>query len=149
MQRRTFLAAFAAALAAPRIATDQGRAGTLKMAANPEVTVRSRGVMEKCTYCVQRIRQAQNTAEVQGRLSIPLLVEFPGFADGTSLTLGTMHAYDFFRRLIEETGARRQVTAMIESRLAAARDALAGLDLEPEGRLFLEGLIDELWERER
>jgi len=53
------------------------------------------------------------------------------------------------RRLIEETGARRKVTAMVESRLATARDALAGLDLAPEGRLFLEGLIDELWERER
>jgi uncharacterized protein (UPF0276 family) len=47
----------------------------------------------------------RNTAEVQGRLSVPLLVEFPGFADGTSLTLGTMHAYDFFRRVVEETGS--------------------------------------------
>ena len=47
----------------------------------------------------------RNTAEVQGRLSVPLLVEFPGFADGTSLTLGTLHAYDFFRRVVEETGS--------------------------------------------
>jgi uncharacterized protein (UPF0276 family) len=46
-----------------------------------------------------------NVAEVQRRLSIPLLVEFPGFADGTSLTIGKMHAYDFFRCVVEESGS--------------------------------------------
>lgn len=62
------------------------------------------------------------------------------------------------RRVIEETGARATVTRMIADRLQAARAGLAelaelaeidGFGLDPDGLLFLEGLIDYLWEREQ
>jgi len=40
---------------------------TLKNQLNPDVTVRSRGIMEKCTFCIQRIRRTTMEADKDGR----------------------------------------------------------------------------------
>jgi len=61
------------------------------------------------------------------------------------------------QRILVATGARARVTEMIAERLDAARTALDGLfdglggepGPAPEGRLFFEGLLDDLWEREK
>jgi len=42
----------------------------MNWAYNPDVTVRANGVMEKCSFCTQRIREAQNRAALEGRREV-------------------------------------------------------------------------------
>ena len=56
-----------------------GKSPTEKMMMNPEVTVRARGVMEKCTYCVQRIQHARISARTEHQKG---LRETPAIREG-------------------------------------------------------------------
>jgi len=51
----------------------------LKMAKNPEVTVRMRGVMEKCTFCLQRIESAKITQKAKAGASGDVVVPTDSF----------------------------------------------------------------------
>lgn len=46
-----------------------------------------------------------NTDRAQARLDVPLLVEFPGFTEGTGFYVGRLDAYDFFREVVEQTAS--------------------------------------------
>jgi Fe-S-cluster-containing dehydrogenase component len=50
---------------------NRDKSETEKMSMNPDVTVRARGVMEKCTFCVQRLREANIKARLERRSLAP------------------------------------------------------------------------------
>ena len=83
----------------PRIArhAELNTRAPMQMKNNPEVTVRSRGVMEKCSFCIQRIRAAtsQATTEGQPKNHLPDGAVVPACMEACptgAITFGDLHA---------------------------------------------------------
>jgi MoCo/4Fe-4S cofactor protein with predicted Tat translocation signal len=92
-----------------------------RMVLNPDVVVRSRGVMEKCSMCVQRIQAGKLVAKTQGRKikdgeiqtacsqSCPTNAIIFGDLNDADSEVSKWHANQRNYRLLEETGVRPSV----------------------------------------
>ena len=85
---------------------------------NPDVSVRARGVMEKCTYCVQRISAATRDADAAGQPVGPVVTACQAACPTGAITFGTLADADIraaraderHYALLEELGTRPRTT---------------------------------------
>jgi len=68
----------------------------LNLQLNPEVTVRARGVMEKCTFCIQRIRITSTNVKLEGRdlKDDDIMTACQQACPSNAISFGDMHAPD-------------------------------------------------------
>jgi molybdopterin-containing oxidoreductase family iron-sulfur binding subunit len=110
----------------------------LKLLRNPDVTVRSRGVMEKCTYCVQRISRGRIEAKK---------AEVRKLDAGASREEGLAEFNKYLRTIQTACQQSCPTQAIIFGNIADPNAAVSKLKREPVG--FHYGLITEINTRPR
>jgi len=98
-----------------------------KLMRNPEVTIRSRGVMEKCTYCTQRIASARIEAEKDGRpiKDGEVVTACQAACPTDAIIFGDMH--DAGSQIAESKKDQRNYTLLNELNTQPRTTYLAGL----------------------
>jgi molybdopterin-containing oxidoreductase family iron-sulfur binding subunit len=101
---------------------------TLQMLMNPDVTVRARGVMEKCTYCTQRIERARIGARGAGRKiggdevvtacqqACPAQAIVFGNLNDKASAVSRKHADERVYELLHELGTRPRTAYLVKLR---------------------------------
>jgi molybdopterin-containing oxidoreductase family iron-sulfur binding subunit len=110
---------------------DLNTRGLMPMKNNPEVTVRSRGVMEKCSFCIQRIREARAEATRAGRTKdhfpdgavVPACVEACptgaivfGDVNAPGSRVAALAAHPRAMKLLEATGVKPSISYLTKVR---------------------------------
>jgi molybdopterin-containing oxidoreductase family iron-sulfur binding subunit len=103
-----------------------------RMVLNPDVVVRARGVMEKCSFCVQRIQAARIAARAEGRAEVPEVqtacqqscpARAIHFGDGGDPEIASRHADPRAFRVLAELGVGPRITYLARVRTRAASTA--------------------------
>jgi molybdopterin-containing oxidoreductase family iron-sulfur binding subunit len=96
-----------------------------RMVLNPDVVVRARGVMEKCSFCVQRIQAARIAARSEGRAEVPKVetacqqscpARAISFGDGRSDAVASRRADPRAFRVLAELGVEPRITYLARVR---------------------------------
>lgn len=106
------------------------------MVHNPEVTVRSRGVMEKCTFCVQRIMEARSNAIKEGKplngndiktacqVACPTNAISFGDANDINSEVAKLRKHDLSYHVLEELNVKPNVTYIAKLRNIHSEDVI-------------------------
>lgn len=106
------------------------------MVHNPEVTVRSRGVMEKCTFCVQRIMEARSNAIKDGKplngndiktacqVACPTNAISFGDANDINSEVAKLRKHDLSYHVLEELNVKPNVTYIAKLRNIHSEDVI-------------------------